>query len=169
MTTRIFYHKETGLPVQILTRAQTKPTYQEVICYQELNEPYEYFVMEKKHFFSEYVKDFPELPLVEPLSLEKRQDLPDKQPRISKGKVAEATEEDKEKLVQAMLSFLDAHTYTERIKILEKYKDEWSELQLNNMAVSLDLPVEEGQDMYALLLSELKTHEKYESGRGERL
>lgn len=166
MTTRIFYHKETGVPVQILTRAQTKPTYQEVICYQELKEPYEYFVMEKKHFFSEYVKDFAELPLVEPITIEKRQDLPDKQPRISKGEVAENVED---KLVQAMLMFLDAHTYTEQIKILEKYKEDWNEYQLNNMAVSLDLPVKEGQNVYALILSELKTREKYESGRGERL
>ena len=61
MTSRLFYHKETGAPVQIIARAQTKPTYQEVICYQELTKPYDHFVMEKRQFFAEYVKEFAEL------------------------------------------------------------------------------------------------------------
>lgn len=50
MTSRLFYHKQTGAPVQIIARAQTKPTYQEVICYQELTKPYDHFVMEKRRF-----------------------------------------------------------------------------------------------------------------------
>ena len=58
MTSRLFYHKQTGAPVQIIARAQTKPTYQEVICYQELTKPYDHFVMEKRQFFAEYVKEF---------------------------------------------------------------------------------------------------------------
>lgn len=76
MTSRLFYHKETGAPVQIIARAQTKPTYQEVICYQELTKPYDHFVMEKRQFFAEYVKEFAELPLVGRKQIEKREDLP---------------------------------------------------------------------------------------------
>ena len=87
MTSRLFYHKETGAPVQIIARAQTKPTYQEVICYQELTKPYDHFVMEKRQFFAEYVKEFAELPLVGRKQIEKREDLPNKQPRISKGEI----------------------------------------------------------------------------------
>lgn len=173
MTTRIFYHKETGAPVQIIARAQTKPTYQEVICYQELDKPYDYFVMEKKHFFSEYVKEFAELPLTDKIAIEKKEDLPDKQPRISRGEVmveeSQETEEEVADIVKAMLAFLDAKTYDKKIKILEQYKEEWNEHMLNNMAVSLDLPIEGEQDVYSLILSELRTREKYESGRGERL
>ena len=56
MKAGIFYHKGTGDPVQIIARAQTKPTFQEVICYQELTMPYDHYVMEKTQFFSEYVK-----------------------------------------------------------------------------------------------------------------
>ena len=89
MTSRLFYHKETGAPVQIIARAQTKPTYQEVICYQELTKPYDHFVMEKRQFFAEYVKEFAELPLVGRKQIEKREDLPNKQPRISKGEIME--------------------------------------------------------------------------------
>ena len=85
MKAGIFFHKRTGEPVQIIARAQTKPTFQEVICYQELTAPYDHFVMEKTQFFSEYVKHFDELPLTGHKQIGKRDDLPDKRPLISKG------------------------------------------------------------------------------------
>lgn len=173
MTSRLFYHKETGAPVQIIARAQTKPTYQEVICYQELTEPYDHFVMEKRQFFAEYVKEFTELPLVGRKQIEKRQDLPDRQPRISKGEVlAEEEPEDEEPendAIQRMLAFLDAETYHQKIRILESMKDELDEHILNNLAVSLDLSLEDGVDGYQMILSELKIREKFESDRGDRL
>lgn len=180
MTSRLFYHKETGAPVQIIARAQTKPTYQEVICYQELTDPYDHFVMEKRQFFAEYVKEFAELPLVGRKQIEKKEDLPDRQPRISKGEVLteeEYEEETQEEpgpepesdAIQKMLAFLDAETCHEKIRILEDMKDELNEHILNNLAVSLDLSIEEGVDGYQLILSELKMREKYESNRGDRL
>lgn len=180
MTSRLFYHKETGAPVQIIARAQTKPTYQEVICYQELTNPYDHFVMEKRQFFAEYVKEFAELPLVGRKQIEKKEDLPDKQPRISKGEVLTEEEPEEETQVEQrdepesvairnMLAFLDAETCHEKIRILEGMKDELNEHILNNLAVSLDLSIEEGVDGYRLILSELKMREKYESNRGERL
>ena len=107
MTTRIFYHKVTGAPVQIIARAQTKPTFQDVICYQELEKPYEYYVMEKRQFFAEYVKDFVELPLTGKVTIEKKQDLPDKQPLISKGEILQEEVDEDDKLSK-LLSFLDA-------------------------------------------------------------
>lgn len=179
MTSRLFYHKETGAPVQIIARAQTKPTYQEVICYQELTDPYDHFVMEKRQFFAEYVKDFAELPLVGRKQIGKKEDLPDRQPRISKGEVLmeeeseETQEEEKSEpetdTIQKMLAFLDAETYHEKIRILEDMKDELNEHILNNLAVSLDLSIEDGVDGYRLILSELRMRGKYESDRGERL
>lgn len=189
MTTRVFYHKETGAPVQITASAQTKPTYQEVICYQELTEPYEYYVMEKRQFFAEYVKEFAELPLVGRKQIEKREDLPDKQPRISKGEVMQERESESDVLdhqeeihkapekegvteedtVQKMLAFLDADTFHDKIRILENMKEDLDEHILNNLAVSLDLSIEDGVDGYQMLLSELRIREKYESDRGDRL
>lgn len=174
MNTRIFYHKVTGAPVQIIARAQTKPTYQEVICYQELTEPYEHYVMEKRHFFAEYVKEFAELPLTGKVTIEKKEDLPDKQPRISKGEILRADdieeeEQPEDSKMAKLLAFLDADTYHEKMKCLEDMKDDLDEHMLNNMAVSLDLSIEEGVDGYQMILSELKIREKYESNRGERL
>ncbi len=177
MTTGLFYHKETGAPVQIIARAQTKPTYQEVICYQELSKPYDYYVMEKRQFFAEYVKEFAELPLVGRRQIEKREDLPDRQPRISKGEVmtaqeteeSEQTDDTENGAIRKMLAFLDADTYYEKIRILEDMKDELDEHILNNLAVSLDLSIEDGMDGYQMILSELKMREKYESDRGVRL
>ena len=170
MTTRIFYHKITGAPVQIIARAQTKPTYQEVICYQELTEPYDHFVMEKRQFFAEYVKEFPELPLTGKMTIEKKQDLPDKQPRISKGEVLQEEEETQQDPKMAkLLAFLDADTYQKKMKCLEEMKEDQDEHMLNNIAVSLDLTLEDGVDGYEFIMSELKIREKYESNRGERL
>ena len=170
MTTRIFYHKITGAPVQIIARAQTKPTYQEVICYQELTEPYDHFVMEKRQFFAEYVKEFPELPLTGKMTIEKKQDLPDKQPRISKGEVLQEEEETQQDPKMAkLLAFLDADTYQKKMKCLEEMKEDLYEHMLNNISVSLDLTLEDGVDGYEFIMSELKIREKYESNRGERL
>lgn len=181
MTNRIFYNKSTGQPVQIIVRAQTKPTYQEVICYQELVEPYEHYVMEQKQFFAEYVREFEDLPLVGRKQIEKRQDLPDRQPRISKGKVenpsdresdkeAETSEpqsDEKDPRIQKLIAFFDAKTYREKIKLLEKMREELDEFMLNSIAVSLDLSIENGADGYEFILSELKIRSKYESSRGD--
>lgn len=76
MNNRIFYHKRTGEPVQIIVHAQTKPNFQEVICYQELTKPFACYVMEKRQFFAEYVKEFTKLPLTGKVPIEKREDLP---------------------------------------------------------------------------------------------
>ena len=43
------------------------------------------------------------------------------------------------------------------------------EHMINNMAVSLDLSIEEGMDGYKMILSELKIRSKYETSRGDRL
>ena len=180
MTSRLFYHKETGAPVQIIARAQTKPTYQEVICYQELTKPYDHFVMEKRQFFAEYVKEFAELPLVGRNQIEKREDLPNKQPRISKGEImdegpaeAEKSEEAKEpevpEAIQKMLAFLDAESCHEKIQILEEMQDDLTEHILNNIAVSLDLSLEDDEDGFERIMAELRMREKYESNRGDRL
>ncbi len=175
MKTGIFYHKETGAPVQIIARAQTKPNYQEVICYQELTKPYEYFVMEKRQFFAEYVREFAELPVMGRKQLPKREDLPDKQPRISKGEIQTKPEEESGEGADAvpgldkMIAFFDAETYREKIKIFESMKDDLDEHMLNNIAVSLDLSIEDGTDGFKRIVAELKMREKYEGKRGDRL
>lgn len=71
--------------------------------------------------------------------------------------------------VPAIIRFLDADTYEEKMKVLEERKDELDEHTLNNMAVSLDLSLEDGIDAYSLLMSELRIRSRYEGKRGDRL
>ena len=63
----------------------------------------------------------------------------------------------------------NADTYREKMKILESMKDDLNEHILNNMAVSLDLSLEDGVDGYSFLMSELKIRSRFEGKRGERL
>lgn len=160
MQNRILYNKKNGTPIQIIAKAQTKPVLQDVICYQELEPPYDYFVMEKNQFFEEYVRSFQGLPRNDKKQLEVKEDLP--------GPVGEEKEETDEKL-KKMLEFLDADTYREKLKIFESMKNDLNDHILNNIAVSLDLSIEDGMDGYQLILSELKMRSKYETARGERL
>ena len=179
MKAAIFFHKSTGQPVQIIARAQTKPTFQEVICYQELTDPYDYYVMEKRQFFSEYVREFEDLPLVGRKQIGKRDELPNKQPRISKGEVTPpeeaadttaktADEETSDPRMEKLLAFFDAETYKEKMKLLEKMKDDLDDFMLNNIAVSMDLSIEDGADGYEFIMSELRIRSRYESRRGDR-
>ncbi len=212
MKAAIFFHKSTGQPVQIIARAQTKPTFQEVICYQELTDPYDYYVMERRQFFSEYVREFEDLPLVGHKQIGKRDELPNKQPRISKGEVTPpeeaaamsdkaataataakaadaadaataakaagavdadttvkaADEETSDPRMEKLLAFFDAETCKEKMKLLEKMKDELDDFMLNNIAVSMDLSIEDGADGYEFIMSELRIRSRYESRRGDR-
>lgn len=112
--------------------------------------------------------------------IEKREDLPNKQPRISKGEImddepaeAEKPEEAKEpevpEAIQKMLAFLDAESCHEKIRILEEMQDDLTEHILNNIAVSLDLSLEDDEDGFERIMAELRMREKYESNRGDRL
>ena len=141
MQNQVLYNKRTGQPVQIIARARTKPIMQDVVCYQELEPPYEYYVMEKVDFFEAYTRSFEELPRKRQKYLEKKQDLPDKQPRISKGEVLTRTEEEEvepvDEKMRKMLAFFDAPTYRQKLKILEEMKNDLDEHMINNMAVSI--------------------------------
>ena len=71
--------------------------------------------------------------------------------------------------MRKMIAFFDAPTYRQKLKILEEMKNDLDEHMINNMAVSLDLSIEEGMDGYKMILSELKIRSKYETSRGDRL
>ena len=79
MNKRVMYHKKTGAPIQLIAQANAVPGLEEVICYQELEAPFEYFVMERRLFFSTFVRSFEELPVNDRKQIEKKEDLPDKQ------------------------------------------------------------------------------------------
>ena len=71
--------------------------------------------------------------------------------------------------IQKMLAFLDAESCHEKIQILEEMQDDLTEHILNNIAVSLDLSLEDDEDGFERIMAELRMREKYESNRGDRL
>ena len=96
-------------------------------------------------------------------------ELEKEQTQAKGGFVQDVTTEEKPAQFDQLMAFLDADTYREKMKILESMKDELNEHILNNMAVSLDLSLEDGVDGYSFLMSELKIRSRFEGKRGDRL
>ena len=163
---RIFYHKRTGDPVQLVAKARTKPVYQSVICYQELKEPFEYYVVSELQFYEDYVKEFDQLELKENKLIEKRPDLPDKIKKIEEKDVIiledKNSESNSDPRIRLLNKFFDAKTYKEKLNIFKDMQEKLDEFMLNNIAVSLDLPVDDKVDMIQLIMSELELKAKYE-------
>lgn len=82
---------------------------------------------------------------------------------------AEEPEDPEREKIQKMLAFLDADSSHEKIRILEEMRDDLDDHILNNLAVSLDLSLEDDVDGYQVILSELQMRERFESNRGDRL
>ncbi len=138
-----YVSRRTGKRVKIITECTLLPESAAAICYQEVDGDQTVYVLTKEMFDASFSK---------------------------------CEEDEKEKIVKEnqtsldkLLHFLDADTYREKIQILENMKGELDDHLLNNMAVSLDLSIEDGMDGYALILSELKIRSRFEGKRGERL
>ncbi|HBZ64004.1 MAG TPA: hypothetical protein DEO89_05255 [Lachnospiraceae bacterium] len=143
MFSEIFYSKKTGEPVQIVAKCNILPDEIPGICFQQMSGEFECFVWDVEHFKANYQKE-----------------------KIEKVKKEEPAQREE---ISDLVRFLDADTYREKMKILEGMKDDLNEHILNNMAVSLDLSLEDGVDGYSFLMSELKIRSRFEGKRGERL
>ncbi|MCR5796519.1 MAG: hypothetical protein K6G63_01175 [Eubacterium sp.] len=128
--------------VQIISECKIYPDMQEAVCYQELEGDYQVLVMKKKDFYSKFKPVSP--PAQVPVT---REDTG----------VAEKAEER-----NILLDFLDAATYEEKINIMTEHRDDFDDHMLNNMAVSLDIPIIEDKDMYSVILNELRIKNRYE-------
>lgn len=143
MFSDIFYSKKTGEAVQIIARCKILPEEIPGICFQKMSGDFGCYVWDVECFKSNYQRE-----------------------KVKSQKSEEAKSEEE---VSDLIRFLDADTYREKMKILESMKDELNEHILNNMAVSLDLSLEDGVDGYSFLMSELKIRSRFEGKRGERL
>ena len=145
MFSEIYYSKKTGEPVQVVAKCSILPDEIPGICFQQMSGEFACSVWDVEHFKANYQKE--------------------------KVQIKEETEiEPKPKEeISDLVRFLDADTYREKMKILESMKDDLNEHILNNMAVSLDLSLEDGVDGYSFLMSELKIRSRFEGKRGERL
>lgn len=143
MFSDIFYSKKTGEAVQIIAKCKILPEEIPGVCIQKMSGDFECYVWDVEHFKSNYQRE-----------------------KVKSQKSEEAKSEEE---VSDLIRFLDADTYREKMKILESMKDELNEHILNNMAVSLDLSLEDGVDGYSFLMSELKIRSRFEGKRGDRL
>lgn len=199
MNKRVMFDKKTGEPIQVIAQAQTKPNYQDVICYQELTSPYEYYVMERREFSTAFTRGFDEIEAKDQTGkIDKRRDLPDKRAmrfarkkeKMDRAGSPEPIEmegpigmggpigmsgpvdsyEPEDEMSARMMDFFDARTYADRIQIFEEMK-EANEHILTNIAVSMDIPLEEGaeiEDSYNRIMSELQLRKKYEASERRR-
>lgn len=169
----IYDSRGNGRAVQVISECYILPEGTEAVCYQEMSGDYLVYVLEKQQFHRNYSKrdaGRKEMPqkaerntgkiLQAESRIKKREEL-----RWKDGQ--ENSEEDHP--MSELIRFLDADTYREKIKILEEMKDKLDDHMLNNMAVSLDLSLEDGVDGYSYIMSELKIRSRFESKRGERL
>lgn len=159
----IYYNRTTGQKVQTIVKATAVASFQEVICYQELFGEYEFFVMSVEEFRKQFTKKFAEIPQKEYPELERRGEITEKTRRIETAK----PEETEEMADSDLIHFLDAETYQEKIEILENMQAEekLDEKMLNNIAVCLDLSIENSGGGYELIMSELVMRKRYEKER----
>lgn len=149
MLQEIYYSRKTDQAVQLISQCRILPERTEAVCFQQLFGEFQVLVMEKEQFEADYVKS-------------ERAD--DTVHGVSKSSREEDSGE-----ISGLIRFLDAETYGQKMKILEEMKDDLNDHLLNNMAVSLDLSIEDGVDGYSFIMSELKIRSRYEGKRGDRL
>lgn len=153
----IYYSRKTNKAVQIISECKIMPEQTEAICFQELTEGFSVYAIEKKTFFELYCKRVGNVTRKNDY-MEQVEERYNREP------------EEKEQIeTSGLLRFLDADTYRDKIKILEGMKDELDDHILNNMAVSLDLSIEDGVDGYSFIMSELRIRSRFEGKRGDRL
>lgn len=161
MLQNIFDSQKTGKAVQVISQCKILPEGTEAVCFQEMSGQFQVYVMEKELFEEEFCeRQAPECK-TEPV----QRIIADEKIH---GEIYDSRAKD-DSGVSDLIRFLDADTYREKIKILEGMKDDLNDHILNNLAVSLDLSIEDGVDGYSFLMSELKIRSRFEGKRGERL
>ncbi len=159
MLQKIFYSRKSNKAVQVITQCKILPAGQEAVCYQEMTGKFQVYVLEKELFYETFCEG-------QPLTADERTERPvvrNAEDEVH-GERKDSRENDDSE-VSGLIRFLDADTYREKMKILEGMKDELDEHILNNMAVSLDLCIEDGVDGYSFLMSELRIRSRFEGKR----
>ena len=142
MFSEIYYSKKTGEPVQVVAKCSILPDEIPGICFQQMSGEFACYVWDVEHFKANYQKE-----------------------KVQIKEEAETEPKPKEE-ISNLVRFLDADTYREKMKILESMKDDLNEHILNNMALSLDLSLEDGVDGYSFLMPELKIIRRFECNLG---
>lgn len=163
MNYHIYYNKETGKKVQTIVGATAVPSMQDVVCFQELYDDYEFFVMSREEFLSKFTREFDGIGLTPRRELERRAELPQKRRQIEQKDLKE--KKGMEEGNPLLLEFLDAETYREKIKVMYQNRERIDDTLLDIIAVCLDLRLEDEADKFEFILQHLELQQKYENNR----
>lgn len=164
---------------QIVTIAKHSETGEELVIYQALYGNYQTYARPLEMFVSEvdHVK-YPDV--VQKYRFEKvereslagsapvEKDTCDNKSAVQKEAVPERQSVVNEETVDArVMEFLDTEDFDMRYNILVSMRDDITDMQINTLAVALDVVIPEGelQDRYEQLKMCLRTRQRYESSR----
>lgn len=171
-----FYRHFKGNLYQILTIGKHSETLEEMVVYQALYGTFDTYIRPLKQFVEEVdmVKypassqkyRFERVVLSSPENLgqmDRDTDVLQEEIKESKSKKKSHAEQ----VEQLFFDFLDAETSKEKIELLEKLKPDLDLRIVNNIAASMDLPVDEDdvEKQYEFILQNLKQRSKFECNR----
>ncbi len=165
----IYNSRGNGRTVQVISECYILPEGTEAVCYQEMSGDYPVYVLEKQQFHRNYLKRDERRDEISKKMERHMVNIVQEEPRGKERREDRRNDGQEDHQMSELIRFLDADTYREKIKILEEMKDRLDDHMLNNMAVSLDLSLEDGVDGYTYIMSELKIRSRFEGKRGERL
>ncbi len=165
---------------QIVAVAEHSETGEELVIYQALYGDYRVYARPKEMFLSEV--DHEKYPLVtqkyrfekidrSTLSREDNQPAAQVAPDVKQVQpVAEQPQQQPDEEEQAnplLLKFLDADDTAQQIKVLKEIKDDLDDRLINDIAVVLDIVIEDGpiEERYKQLRVCLDTKSRFETGR----
>lgn len=155
---------------QILTVAKHSETGEALVVYQALYDGFETYARPLEMFVSPVDKEkYPNaaqeyrFQLVEP-------DRGEEPKEREKGEKQQGNFSPKRTAEEKMMAFFDAGTMEEKYSILQEMRDDITDRMINNMAVVLDVVIEEGDldQRYEELKRCVRTFQKYEVERGLR-
>ncbi|MCI9176628.1 MAG: DUF1653 domain-containing protein [Lachnospiraceae bacterium] len=153
---------------QVLTVAKHSETGEDLVIYQALYGGFQTYARPLEMFISPVDKEkYPDVrqeyrfQLTERSTGESQEKEPQAEKRIS---AAASTAEEK------MMAFFDAGTMEEKYQILVEMRGDVTDRMINNMAVALDVVIEEGplDQRYEDLKTCVRTFQKYEVERSQR-
>lgn len=174
-----FYRHFKNRLYQILTVAEHSETHEKLVIYQALYGEFKTYARPLAMFVSEVDhQKYPEV--AQKYRFEKVEHLGEavsekkKLVQAENLKVSEKVSEEKseisaasESIDEKIMAFLDTDDFEERYNILVSMRDTITDMQINNLAVALDVVIPEGKtdERYEQLKLCLRTKQKYESIR----
>lgn len=171
-----FYRHFKGNLYQILTIGKHSETLEEMVVYQALYGTFEIYIRPLEQFVEEvdllkYPSSaqryrFERVVFSSPVSCGQKEHDIGALPEEAK-EIENKEKSHEEKVEQLFFDFLDAETSKEKIELLGKMKPNLDVRIVNNIAASMDLPVDEDdvEKQYEFIMQNLKQRSKFECNR----